>query len=84
MQIRLQITLHLPPIYWERGRLVPKMELQTTLHLKPIKGDGRWLQMVADNTMHLPPRQTPDPQRVRSYFKGAVADLQIKSKNLFL
>ena len=68
---------------WERGRLVPKMELQTTLHLQPIKGGGRWWQMVADNTMHLPPRQNPDTQRVRSYFNGAVADLQIKSKNLF-
>ena len=43
-----------------------------------LTGGGRWLQMVADNTMHLPPRQTPDTQRVRSYFKGAVADLQIK------
>ena len=84
MQIGLQITLHLPPIYWERGRLVPKMELQTKLHLQPIKGDGRWWQMVADNTMHLPPRQNPDTQRVRPYFKGMVADLQIKSKNLFL
>ena len=41
------------------------------------------MQMVADNTMHLPPRQNPDTQSVRSYFKDAVADLQIKSKNLF-
>ena len=41
------------------------------------------MQMVADNTMHLPPRQNPDTQRVRLYFNGAVADLQIKSKNLF-
>ena len=59
------------------------MELQTKLHLQPIKGDGRWWQMVADNAMHLPPRQNLDTQRVRSYFKDAVADLQIKSKNLF-
>ena len=59
------------------------MELQTTAHLQPIKGGGRWLQMVADNTMHLPPRQTPDTQSDRSYFKDAVADLQIKLKNLF-
>ena len=39
--------------------------------------------MVADNAMHLPPRQNLDTQRARPYFKGAVADLQIKSKNYF-
>ena len=40
--------------------------------------------MVADKTEHLQPRQVFDKQRVRPHFKGAVAELQIKSKTMFV
>ena len=43
-------------LHWERGRLVPKIGLQPTSHLQPIKGDGKWWQMVADKIEHLQPR----------------------------
>ena len=53
-------------------------------HRQPIKDGCRWLQMVADKTEHLQPRQVFDKQRVRPHFKGAVAELQIKSKTMFV
>lgn len=49
LQIGLQMTFYLQPLYWERGRLVPKMKLQTTTHLQPIKGGGK---RIRDATLH--------------------------------
>ena len=45
LQIGWQITLHLQPIHWERGRLVPEIYLQTTLHLQSVADGCRWLQI---------------------------------------
>ena len=39
---------------------------------------------VADKAEHLQPRQVFDKQRVRPHFKDTVAELQIKSKTMFV